>query len=95
MSSSTFGYMFYGKELLVGTEVSLEPYIRGHAPEMFKNIDKLFQALHPFAVNGTAIQFLSDARVLKAPWAAYDLSHADRSSFENPFFSNNNFTAPQ
>ncbi|SDW10498.1 hypothetical protein SAMN05421781_0461 [Marinococcus luteus] len=75
MSSIVFGYTFYDKELLVGTAASLEPYLQGQKAKMFESIDKLFQTLHPFAVNGTSICFLADARVLKAPWASYDLSH--------------------
>ncbi|WP_298785587.1 hypothetical protein [uncultured Marinococcus sp.] len=75
MSSIVFGYIFYGKELLVGTRASLEPYLQGQKAKMFDSIDKLFQTLHPFAVNGTAICFLADARLLKAPWASYDLGH--------------------
>ncbi|MDZ5782027.1 hypothetical protein [Marinococcus luteus] len=75
MSSIVFGYTFYEQELLVGTAVSLDPYLNGQEVHMFESIDKLFQALHPFAVNGTPVCFLSDARVLKAPWASYDLSH--------------------
>ncbi|WP_022794865.1 hypothetical protein [Marinococcus halotolerans] len=92
MSSSTFGFMFYGQELLVGTAVTLEPYMQGNVPEIHTNIDKLFQALHPFAVNGYPVRFLSEACVLKAPWAAYDLSHADRSFLNNQQLSTNNFT---
>lgn len=91
MSSRIFGYIFYGHELLVGTAVSLEPYVQEHAPEMHKNIDKLFQALHPFAVNGTPVRFLSEACVLKASWVAYDLSNIENSYFENPLFAQNNY----
>lgn len=75
MSSIVFGYTFYDEALLVGTAVSLEPYLQGQEAIMFESIDKLFQTLHPFAVNGISICFLADARVLKAPWASYDLSH--------------------
>ncbi|GEK58290.1 hypothetical protein CHL76_09005 [Marinococcus halophilus] len=87
MHTSTFGYIFNGNELLVGTAGSLAPYIQEACPQMYNNIDKLFHSLHPFAMDGTPLRFLSDAAVLKAPWAAYDLCNNHCFLDESSFFS--------
>ncbi|SDW06608.1 hypothetical protein SAMN05421781_0323 [Marinococcus luteus] len=71
MNSTVFGYAIYGREIVIGTPVSLSKYREGHWVATHNNKERLFQSIYPFATAGLAVHFLSEAQHLFPSWKSY------------------------
>lgn len=80
MSPLSIGYVIQGTEIVVGTPESLSLYADEPWIAMHEDIEALFRALHPFAVQGVFIRILPDVQPLKATWKFYDIGVSSRSS---------------
>ncbi|WP_022793541.1 hypothetical protein [Marinococcus halotolerans] len=74
MTPLIIGYAIQGTEIVIGTPESLSWFTDEPCVALHEDIEVLFRALHPFAVQGVTIRFLPDVQSLKTAWEVYDIN---------------------